>query len=143
MSDSIQSQVVDAVVAVLGGAGNRAYRCQLEPFGAEEMPADNVIPEDDVPSYEDTNSIEWHFKFAVRHTGQSANLVDKAIDARYVAGFKAIMADRTLGGLVLITRVVGKKWEFEKGELETVALVVTYEVEYSTSQSDPTVASAY
>lgn len=138
MSDSIQSQVMDAVVTVLG---TNAYRCRMTAFAPSQLPADNVIPEDEESEYTNTDGMDHKFRFKVRHIGASVDEVDKAIDARFVAGYKAIMADTTLGGLVRVIRYLGKKWEMEKGELDQVALVVTYDTEFSTARSDPSVAS--
>jgi hypothetical protein len=57
-----------------------------------------------------------------------------------VAAQKLLFADPKLGGLVRFTRENSQKWEFEKGELDTVALVVTYQAEFSTTRSDPSVS---
>ena len=144
MSDqSIQSDVLDAVVAALGGDTGHTYRCRFTPFAADELPADNVLPEDETANYGvTTGEVELVHRFMVRHIAQAANLVDKAVDLRYAAAQKLILADPTLGGLVRTTRYVGRKWEMEKGEYDNVALVVTYEVEFSTSRRDPTVAGS-
>lgn len=137
---SIQSDILDGVVAALGGDAASVFRCRFSDFGAEELPADNVIPEDETPEYQDNSGIELRHRFRIRHTAAAVDAVDKAVDLRYVRAQKLLLADPTLGGLVRYTRYISRKWEFEKGELDTVALVVVYEVEFSTSRSDPSVA---
>jgi hypothetical protein len=139
LSQSIQSAILDAVVATLGGEEQSVYRCRFTDFSAAELVggADNVIPEDELPDYDTTGDTELRHKFFVRHTMQAADAVDKAVDPRFVRAYQLLLADPTQGGLVKFTWYRGRKWEFEKGELDTVALVVTYEVEFSTKRSDP------
>ena len=140
MSVSIQSQVIAAIVALLNAVGGpRAYRTRITTFGTNELPAYNVLPAEDDTEYETTDGTEHRFRFTVRNTAQSVDEVDVAVDALYVAGHKAILADPTLGGLVHICRERGSKWEFEDAEHDMCALAVTYEVEFSTSRSDPSV----
>ena len=137
MSDSVRSRVLDAVVAMMAGAGLVVYRCRFSPFEADELPATNVVPDDEGAQYDSAGQIDLSLRFTVRHTAASADGAEKLVDAQYVAGQKAILAEPTLGGLVTQLRYVGSKWEFERGELDTVALVVMYEAEFSSSRSDP------
>lgn len=134
---SLQSQVLEAVVAVLGGSAANVYRTRMESFAPAQLPADNVLPADELAKNVTSGSIDLVHTFHVRHTAAAVNEVDKVVDARYVRAQQLILADPLLGGLVRFTRYKGRKWEFEKGEVDTVALVVTYEVEFSTSRSDP------
>lgn len=134
---SLQSQTLDAVVALLGGKSQNVERCRLEDYTAAQLPADNVLPANEEADYADTSSIDLRHRFTVRHVAQAANGVDVTVDARYVRGQQLILADPTLGGLVRFVRYIGRKWEFEKAGVQTVALAVTYEAEFSTSRSDP------
>lgn len=141
MSDSIQSQIVAKVVALLGAAGPwNAYRTRMEAFNPSQLPAFNVLPDSEQPSYIEAGGINRKFRFFVRHMAAAANEVDAAVDALYVAGQKALLADPKLGGLVWYTREIDAKWELEKGSQDQVAKVVTYEVEFATSRSDPSVS---
>ncbi len=140
MSASLQSQILDAVVATLGGEQANVFRCQREDYGADDLPADNVMPEDEQAEYTDNASLDLRHRFTVRHAAADANAVDVAVDARYVRAQKLLLADPTLGGLVTFLRYLGRKWELEKGDLDYVTLVVTYEVEFSTSRADPSLA---
>ena len=141
IAPSIQSQVMAAAVQLLNGAGGcPAYRCRMSAFSASELPATNVLPEQGDADYLDTDGIDWKYRFKVRHLAEACDQVDLAVDPIYVAGQRALFADKTLGGLVRIIRVVSQKWEMDKGEYDSVALVVIYEVEFDTSRSDPSVA---
>ena len=141
MTPSIQSQVMAMVVSSITGAGGAtAWRTRMAAFNASELPAINVLPEEGEAEYLDTNSIDRKFVFKVRHITQAVDECDAAIDAVYVAAQKLLFADPKLGGLVRFVRENSQKWEFEKGELDTVALVVTYQAEFSTTRGDPSVA---
>lgn len=140
MSASLQSQILDAVVATLGGEQQNVFRCQMEDFGPDDLPADNVMPEDEQAEYVDNASLDLLHRFTVRHSAATADAVDVAVDARYVRAQQLLFADPTLGGLVTYLRYVGRKWELEKGKLEYVTLVVTYQVQFSTSRLDPSLA---
>lgn len=140
MAASIQSQIMARVVTLLGIAGAwSAYRTRMEVFSAEQLPAFNVLPDEGQVNYAEVGSMDRKFRFTVRHMAAAVNEVDAAVDVLYVAGVQALLADPTLGGLVRYLREMGQKWELEKGAQDQVALVVTYEVEFSTSRGDPSV----
>jgi hypothetical protein len=130
-----------AAVAALNGAGGAvSYRSRMTAFSKAQLPAINVLPKESDPEYNDTNSIDRRFLIDVRYTGIAIDEVDAAIDPIYVAGNAALLADPTFGGLAIFTRERASKWELEKGEVDTVALVVIYEIEFSTSRNDPSVS---
>lgn len=136
---SVQSDILDAVVTTLGGNAGGAWRCRFSDFAVAELPAFNVIPDDEAEEYQDTDGVERFFRFKIRHMAASVDGADKVADALYAKGYKLLFADRTLGGAVRIIKEVATKWEMEKAEYETIARVVTYEVEYSTTVKDPRV----
>lgn len=140
INPSIQSQILDAVVAALNTTEWLAYRTRMASFKADQLPAFNVLPDDGEPDYSSAYSgaIDWKFRFRVRCMGAAVNEVDKAVDPLFVAGSQAILSDPTLGGLALITRYYGQKWEREgEGDYDQCALVVTFESEFSTARGDP------
>lgn len=136
---SIASDVIDAVVTILGGNAANAWRCRFRLFAPTELPADNVLPEQGTPSYEDTSDTERPFRFMVRHLAMATDAADKVADTRYVRAVRLLMADPTLGGLVRYVREVDTKWEYEEQEQQIASLVVTYEAQFSTSRTDPSV----
>ena len=137
---SIASDVLDAVVAILGGNAAGAWRCRFRPFAVTELPADNVLIDQNSLDYQASDDVDRTFRFFVRHTVAAADAADKLADARYVRGARLILADPTLGGLVRYTREISAKPDMDQAEVELFALAVTYEVEFSTSRSDPSVA---
>lgn len=141
---SIQSRVIAAVVAALATTSWAAFRTRMAPFGKNQLPAFNVIPDDAAADYMTAYSgtVDWKFRFKVRCMAEAVDEVDVAVDPLFVAGTQAILADPTLGGLALITRLVDVKWEREgQGEYDQCALVVTFESEFGTEQFDPSVKS--
>jgi hypothetical protein len=145
INPSVQSQVIAAAVAALNAAavGYTAYRCRMAAFLPEQLPAWNVIPEDDDPDYNTdaySGTVAWKFRFRVRCMVASVGEVDAAADPLFVAACQAILADPTLGGLAVVTRIAGVKWEREaKGEYDQCAEVIVFESEFGTSRSDPSV----
>lgn len=140
MSQSIQFEVLDAVATALGGNFGRAYRCRFTDFAVAELPADNVLPEEESSDYEDSDGEQNRFRFIVRHMAAAADGADAVADARYVEAVKLLFEDEVLRSKVRSIRKIGRKWEMDRGELQVVVLVVTYEVEFSTNRSDPSVA---
>jgi hypothetical protein len=133
--------VLDTVVARLQAASLNAFRCRFTPFSDSELPAINVLPADEEFEYQDSASVEELFHFDVRHVVSTIDAADKAADAQYILAARALLADITLGGTVRTLRLKKKKPEMEQGEKQYMALVVTYETEFSSTRSDPSVAS--
>ena len=100
---SVQSQVMDAVVAALNLTAWSAYRTRVESFNPAELPAYNVLPGKGDARYLSTDEVTRTFRFTVRHMALAVDQVDCAIDALYVAGSAAFLSDPTLGGLVRYT----------------------------------------
>lgn len=138
---SVQSQILGTVVDTINADGGNAFRTRMTAFARHQLPADNVLPDQSDALYEDSNSINRRMRFKVRHMAIAVDEVDAAVDAQYVAAQVKLFADPTLGGLTYYCHEISQKWELEKGEFDTVALVVTYEVEFSTDRSDPSVAA--
>jgi hypothetical protein len=142
INPSAQSQVMDAAVAALNTTQWTAYRTRMASFPPDQLPAYNVLPDDAEPDYTDAyaGTVDWKFRFRVRCMAATVSEVDRAVDALFVAGSQVLLSDPSLGGLVRITRYVSQKWEREgEGELDQCALVVTFECEFGTSRSDPSV----
>ena len=141
-TNSVQSTILDAIVAILGGSAAGAYRCRFMAFSPDELKvgADNVLPDAGDADIQDDSDIERHFKFMIRHTAAAVDGADLIADARYVTAQKKLLADLTLGGLVKTTHEISTKWEMQEGKLDTIAMVATYEVEFSTTRTDPSVA---
>jgi hypothetical protein len=140
---SVQSQVLDAAIAALNTTEWLAYRTRMASFKADQLPAFNVLPDDAEPDYTDAyaGTVDWKFRFRVRCMAAAINEVDRAVDPLFIEASQVILSDPTLGGLVRITRYVSQKWEREgEGEYDQCALVLTFESEFGTSRSDPSVS---
>jgi hypothetical protein len=131
--------VVNALYNAEGGTW-KAYRTRMESFNAEELPAFNVIPDKGETEYLSTDEITRRFRFTVRHMAAAVNSVDLTVDDLYLAAAQVILIDPTLGGLVRYTREISQEWKLEKGEYDSVALEVIYEVEFATRRNDPTIS---
>jgi hypothetical protein len=144
INPSIQSQIMAAAVAALNktDVGYTAYRCRMAAFTPDQLPAWNVLPEEDAPDYSgaSSGSVNWKFSFRVRCMVASVGEVDAAADPLFVAACQAILADPTLGGLAVITRLAGVKWERDaKGEYDQCAQVIVFESEFGTARNNPSV----
>ena len=140
---SVQFEIQRAAVATLGGKAQNAHRGRLIDFSADELAnggADNVLPEDETSIEDTTDDTELTHRFQVVHFVQTSAGWDRAIDLRFTRAYKLLMADPTLGGLVRRVKYVKREWHMERKELQQVSLVVTYETEFSTLRTDPTVA---
>jgi hypothetical protein len=151
MSASIQSQIIAAAVAALNTSGAAmapavtAYRCRVEAFAPAQLPAWNVIPDDaekdKANSYSGVDA--WRLRFCVRCMVSAQNTADAAADPLYSAAVKAILADPTMGGLATFAEELTHKWERDgTAATDNLALVVTFETQFSTRRGDPTVSAA-
>jgi hypothetical protein len=146
VADSVQSRILDAVVAALSGTGYTASRTQLTPYNAAALanaPQFNVVPlESMVDRSRSTTSASYRiFQFDVRCMGAAVNQVDKAIDPLYLLAVNTLLTDPTLGGLVVFTREVAQKWHFDTASQDVISHDVTFETEFSTARNDPSAAA--
>jgi hypothetical protein len=140
---TIQFEILRAVTAVLGGKAANAHRCKLSNFSEAELAnggADNVLPEKETSEEDTTDDTELLHRFQIVHQVQGASGTDAIADARFVRAFRLLNADPTLGGLVRRVKYVSREWHMESKELQQMSLVSTWECEFSTSRSDPTLA---
>lgn len=140
---SLQLQVTQHVAQLLG-----ADDCRLDTYGDDDLPATNIIPDDEDTEPEDDSDDLNTFKFHVRWIdklpvqtvdGQPTYDARSACDARFLAADKLIAADLTLGGLVRRCRRVKRTWQMEQAGDRQVAHVATYECEFTTRRNDPSV----
>lgn len=133
---SVQSNILDLAVAALPGA----FRCRFRDFGAAELPARNVLPGEADPEYNSTDSIDRIFQFKVLHTVAAVDAVDKLADQLYVDTYRSLYNNLPFRAAVTQFREGKMRWEAERGELQQMTLSVTFEVQFSTSPSDPSIA---
>jgi hypothetical protein len=146
IGQSIQSQIVAYVVGLLNAAGAEnftvavsAFRTRVEEYASTQLPAWNVIPDDGEAQYREVSAVDRTFRFCVRSMVSAQNQADLAADPLYVVSTQALCADPSLGGLVRYTREISQKWERDgNASQDNIALVVTYQVEFATLRTDPT-----
>lgn len=129
---TFQFQVTDYVAALVGGD-----HCRLTTYAEGQLPATNVIPDEEATEPEDNLDELNRFRFHLRHIVTAPAAASATADALFLANDRLIAADRTLGGRVRWVRRTGRKWEMEQQELQQIALVATYECEFTTRQADP------
>lgn len=134
-NQSLQYKVTLATALLLG-----AEHCRLINFEQDELPAINVVPDEERTEIEDDTDEENIFRFHVRFICLGVNDARAQADALFVNADKLLAASRTLGGLVRSVRRVGRSWQMEQEALEQIAHVATYECTYSTRRTDASVA---
>ena len=142
MADSIQKRVLDYVVTALTAAGApaAAYRTRTESFSAEQMPAFNVYPLRGAPyDADDTvNTLAQRFSFAVVALGTAASDVDVVLDPLFVWVCQQVLADPTLGGLVLDTMLEAWDWAFPPADSDVSSCSLTFTALIAVKRTDPT-----
>jgi hypothetical protein len=144
---TVGEQIVEALVEILTTALSSAtavpvFNQRVRPFETSELPAVNVKCGKEVVTYAGemrrTSPVanrELHVYVRIEAPGDPPAL--DPIRARCV---KAIMADRSLGGLAIGIGEVESEWEYEAGSDAVFGVVQTdYEIRYTTAANDATV----
>ena len=142
MADSIQKQVLDYVVTALTapGAPAPAFRTRTESFSADQMPAFNVYPlRGSREVAEDTvETLGQRFSFAVVPLGTAPSSVDVVLDPLFVWVCQRLLADTTLGGLVLDTTLDAWDWTFPAADSDISSCSMTFSALLAVKRADPT-----
>ena len=142
MADSIQKRVLDYVMTALAapGAPGVAYRTRTESFSTVEMPACNVYPLRGAP-YDADDTVETlaqRVPFAVVLMASATSAVDVVLDPLFVWVCQRILADPTLGGLVLDTMLEGWDWSFPPADTDLSSCMMTFTALLAVQRADPT-----
>ncbi len=142
MADSIQKRVLDYVMTALTAAGAPApaFRTRTESFSAGQMPAFNVYPLRGAPYDADATvaTLAQRFSFAVVPMATAASNVDVVLDPLFVWAWQKILADPTLGGLVLDTMLEGWDWSFPPADTDFSTCMMTFTALLAVQRADPT-----
>lgn len=136
---SKREQILAAIRTTLTstvGVGTRIYRSRVEAFQRNEAPALVIEPGNDTSSPEpvSTCKIDWTLQVLIAvHT--RGGIPDQAADPTIVDIHSKLMADRTLGGLVMDIWPVSVDPQFDKADAAANWTVCTYQVRYRTSLS--------
>lgn len=134
---SKREQILAAIRTTLTstvGVGTRIYRSRVEAFQRNEAPALVIEPGNDTSSPEPVSSckIDWTLQVLIAvHT--RGGIPDQAADPTIVDIHSRLMADRTLGGLVMDIWPVSVDPQFDKADAASNWTVCTYQVRYRTT----------
>ena len=137
---SKREQIMAAVAAALAGTsgvGTRIYRSRVEAFNRNEAPALVIEPGTDAAGPEpiSTCKIDWTLPVLIAvHT--RGGVPDQAADPIVTSVHSRLMADRTLGGLVMDVWPVSVDPQFDKADAASCWTVCTYQVRYRTQVGD-------
>ena len=135
-----QEQILAAVATKLApttGVSGRVYRSRQEAFSRNESPAVVIEPGPDnaAPEPASTCKIDWTFTLVVAVYARGT-IPDQVADPVVKSVHSLLMADRTLGGLIMDLWPLGREPQFAKGDLAAVLVVLSYRVRYRTSVTD-------
>jgi hypothetical protein len=135
-----REQILAAVATKLAptvGAAGRVYRSRQEAFSRNESPAVVIEPGPDNAATEpaSTCKIDWSFTLVIAVYARGT-IADQVADPVVKSVHSLLMADRSLGGLVMDVWPIGRDPQLERAELAAVWEVLTYLVRYRTSIED-------
>jgi hypothetical protein len=131
---SIQFTLLAAIAALIGAAN-----CRLKPWADAELPAMNVMPDEQDIEPTSSGQVERSTRFQVRYIASGTDATTpatQAADTMYVVANALLLTGITLGGQVHAIRELKHKYEREQAEKQQIAQVVTYQIDFSTSRND-------
>lgn len=137
---SRREQILAHVAAALAGTvqvGNRIYRSRVDAFTRDEAPAIVIEPGQDRALEFSSCKLDWTLELiiGVYTRGQ---IPDQLADPIIVDVNARLMADRSLGGLVIDIIPAVHDPQRDKADLTSLWTVLTYKVRYRTDQQDLT-----
>jgi hypothetical protein len=137
---SKREQILAAVATTLigtTGVSTRIYRSRQDAFARNESPALVIEPGKDTPAPEpiSTCKIDWNFLLVIAVYSRGA-IPDQVADPVISSIHTKLMADRSLGGLVMDIWPGEVDYQFERGDLPALWTVMPYQVRYRTSVTD-------
>lgn len=135
-----REQILSAITSSLAGTagvGSRIYRSRVEAFARDEAPAIVVEPDtDNAQTYSDCK-LDWTLTVLVAiHTRGS--IPDQLADPIAIDVHSKLMADRSLGGLVIDIMPGQVSWQRDKADLTSLWMVNLFQIRYRTAASDLT-----
>lgn len=136
-----REQILSAITSNLAGTagvGSRIYRSRVEAFARDEAPAIVVEPDtDNAQTYSDCK-LDWTLTVLVAiHT--RGNIPDQLADPIAIDVHSKLMADRSLGGLVIDIVPGQVSWQRDKADLTSLWMVNPFQIRYRTAASDLTI----
>lgn len=137
---SKREQILTAVAAALAGTvgvGSRIYRSRVEAFARNEAPAIVVEPGQDRAVPYSICKLDWTLDVLVAVYARGP-IPDQLADATIVSLHSKLMADRTLGGLVIDIIPSSVNPQFEAADQPAAWILCTYQVRYRTADNNIT-----
>ena len=131
---SKREQIMAAIKTALTnttGVGTRIYRSRVEAFNRNEAPALVIEPGTDTAATEpvSTCKIDWTLTVLVAvHT--RGGIPDQTADPIIASVHSKLMADRTLGGLIMDIWPISVDPQFDKADAASCWTVCSYQVRY-------------
>lgn len=124
---------IATTLASTSGVSGRVYRSRVEPLARGESPALVIEPSSDQATLDTVATLFWTLTVRITCVVRSA-IPDQAADAVMLDAHAKLMADTTLGGLVV--DIVPGTMTFELIEADQAAGVISveYQVTYRTSR---------
>jgi hypothetical protein len=128
---------VNTLLAATAGATGRVYRSRQEAFSRAESPSVVIEPGPSTSSPEpvSTCKIDHLFTLVIAVIARGT-VPDQVADPVAKSIHSLLMADRSLGGLVMDIWPMSRTPEFDRAESAAVVEVLTYRVQYRTSITD-------
>jgi hypothetical protein len=128
---------VDTLLAATAGATGRVYRSRQEAFSRNESPSVVIEPGPSTAAAEPVSTCKIdHALTLVIAVYARGTIPDQVADPVVQSIHGLLMADRSLGGLVMDIWPMSRAPEFERAESAAVCEVLTYRVQYRTSIED-------
>ena len=135
-----REQILAAIATTLEGTANvgtRIYRSRVEAFARNEAPALVIEPGTDSAAEEQVSTckIDWRLPVLIAVHTRGA-IPDQLADPIIASIHSQLMADRTLGGLVMDIWPGTVDPQMEKADQPALWTVLTYNVRYRSSVTD-------
>ena len=135
-----REQILSAVATTLAnasGANGRVYRSRQEAFSRSESPSVIIEPGPEPKSAEPVSTCKIDHSLTLTVAVYARGLIpDQVADPVVESVHSLLMADRSLGGLVMDIWPLDRNPEFDAAEGAAVVEVLSYRVRYRTSVTD-------
>ncbi len=136
---SIREQILAKMVTVLnaGAIGAQVYRSRTDPISRAQSPAVIIQPVSDTAKQVSIPYLDCELLTHVTVYVRGA-APDTLADPMLVAINSALLADQTLGGLVMLIMPMSTHFEFSDSDTELCVATCEYKIDYRTNQRDLT-----
>jgi hypothetical protein len=140
---TFRETIIEAVVTALSAGTPPGQVGRTNTFQRNDadssLPAILVYPEQEkVQRLGDSDACRT-LSIGVECQVKGAPPIDQALDPLLVWVCQKLLADDTLGGLVWRVQETGTMWQVETGDEDIASAKVTFDIQYATPRSDPTV----